>query len=385
MKEDQNKSRVQQEARRAWEAGGNWGLLAMATGTGKSKVAIDVVTELSGPMFAEPRVLLVVPTEKLRDDNWRDEFNKWGAGKWYKNLQRSCYVSITKYEMQSYDLVILDEAHNLTDRNSDFFQRNTVHKVLALTATPPNPKGGETEKAKALLFQQFRIKTDFEYTLDQAVSSGLVAPFEIKVVECSLDDTQKYIKAGNEKNRFFQTEVQRYNYISNLILKLRIAKKEDVLKFKYMERMRLVQNSIAKTKLAKLILEKYIQADDRVLVFCGSIAQSEELMGSAVYHSKTSDTALTQFQQKLISRLGCVEALNEGINVPEVDQGLIVQLNSSKKDLVQRIGRLIRKRPGHKATVWILVAVDTVDSNWFEKAIEGFDKGVITYIHAKNL
>jgi len=385
MKEDQNKSRVQQEAKLAWEAGGHWGLLAMATGTGKSKIAIDAVTELCEPMFAKPRILLVVPTEKLRDDNWLDEFNKWGAGKWYKNLQRSCYVSITKYEMQSYDLVILDEAHNLTERNSDFFARNTVQRVLALTATPPNPKGSETDKAKALLFQQFRIKTDFEYTLDQAVSSGLVAPFEIKVVECTLDDTQKYIKAGNEKNRFYQTEVQAYKYISGLILKLQIAKKEDVLKFKYMERMRLVQNSIAKAKLAEHIIKTKMAPDDRALIFCGSIAQAETLMGSAVYHSKSGDAALRAFQDKVLNKLGCVEALNEGINVPDVDQGLIVQLNSSKKDLVQRIGRLIRKRPGHKAIVWIIVAVDTVDKNWFEKAIEGFDKSVIEYIHAKNL
>lgn len=351
----------------------------------KSKIAIDVVIELSEPMFAEPRILLVVPTEKLRDDNWLDEFNKWGAGKWYKNLRRSCYVSITKYEMQQYDLVILDEAHNLTDRNSDFFQRNTVKQVLALTATPPNPKGGETEKAKALLFQQFRIKTDFEYTLDQAVSSGLVAPFEIKVVECNLDSTQKYIKAGTEKARFYQTEVQRYKYISDLILKLQIAKKEDVLKFKYMERMRLVQNSIAKTRIARVILDRYIAVGERVLVFCGSIKQSEDLMGDNVYHSKSGDKMLELFQKETLMRLGCVEALNEGINVPNVDQGLIVQLSSSKKDLVQRIGRLIRKRPGHKATVWIIVAVDTVDKNWFEKAIEGFDKSVIEYIHAKNL
>jgi superfamily II DNA or RNA helicase len=385
MKEDQNKSRVQQEARRAWEVGGKWGLLAMATGTGKSKIAIDVVTELSEPMFAEPRILLVVPTEKLRDDNWLDEFNKWGAGKWYKNLQRSCYVSITKYEFQNYDLVILDEAHNLTDRNSDFFQRNTVKQVLALTATPPNSKGSETDKAKALLFQQFRIKTDFEYTLDQAVASGLVAPFHINVVECTLDDTQKYIKAGNDKTRFYQTEAQRYKYVSDLILRLQIAKKEDVLKFKYMERMRVVQNSIAKTKIARAILDKYIPVGDRALIFCGSIKQSEELMGENVYHSKSGDAMLQLFQKEAITRLGCVEALNEGINVPNVDQGLIVQLNSSKKDLVQRIGRLIRKRPGHKALVWIIVAVDTVDKNWFAKAIEGFDESVITYIHAKNL
>jgi len=382
-KVDQNKAMVQEAALKAWKDGGEWGLLAMATGTGKSKIAIDVVTELSEPMFAEPKILLIVPTEKLRDDNWLDEFNKWGAGKWYKNLRRSCYVSVTRYEYQQYDLVILDEAHNLTERNSDFFRNNTVKRVLALTATPPDAKGNETEKGKAILFKQFRLKTDFHYTLEQAVADKLVAPYEIRVIECNLDDSSKYIKAGTQAKPFMQTEQQRYTWLSSIILRMQISNNPAV-QWKYLERMRIVHNSIAKQAIARKIIDKYIQGD-RALVFCGSIAQAEALCGKQVYHSKTKDTALTQFQNQEIDLLGCVEALNEGINVPNVDQGLIVQLSSSVKDLVQRIGRLIRKRPGHKAVVWIVVALNTVDQKWFEKAIADFDKSVITYINAKNL
>ncbi len=384
MKEDSNKSIIQAEAKFLWKSKGEWGLLAMATGTGKSRIAIDVVSELSSPVFAEPKILLVVPTEKLRDDNWLDEFNKWGAGKYYKNLQRSCYVSITKFQNQYYDLVILDEAHNLTERNSDFFSTNTVKRVMALTATPPDPKGNETEKGKVLLFKQFRLKTDFLYTLEQAVADKLVAPYEIRVVECSLDNTSKYIKAGTAAKPFYQTEQAAYDYISGIIKKMQYSK-NDAVKWKYLSRMRIIHNSIAKTAVARKIIDKYLPGD-RALIFCGSIEQAEVLCGvTRVYHSKSSDVALTQFQNQELDQLGCVEALNEGVNVPDVDQGLIVQLSSSAKDLIQRIGRLIRKRPGHKAIVWIIIAAGTVDQSWFEKAIKEFDTSVITYIHTKNL
>lgn len=383
MKNDQNKSIIQAEAKFLWKSQGEWGLLAMATGTGKTKIAIDVVSELSEPVFAEPRILLVVPTEKLRDDNWLDEFNKWGAGKYYKNLQRSCYVSITKFQHQSYDLVILDEAHNLTERNSDFFTTNTVKRVMALTATPPDPKGNDTEKGKVLLFKQFRLKTDFHYTLEQAVADKLVAPYEVRVVEVDLDDKSKYIKAGNAAKPFFQTEKGAYDYVSATIKKMQYSKNE-AIKWKYLDRMRIIQNSIAKAAVARLIIDKYCQ-EDRYIVFCGSIKQAEDLCGVNVYHSKTNDVALTKFQNLEIDEMGCCEALNEGINVPLVDQGVLVQISASVKDFVQRIGRLIRKRPGHKAIVWVVIARGTQDAKWAERAFEGIDKSVITYIDSRNI
>lgn len=383
MKTDLRKAVIQDAAKLAWVNGGEWGGLFMATGSGKSKIAIDIVTGLCRKDLLEKKILLVVPTEKLRDDNWREEFDKWGAYKEYKELKRSCYVSITNLEMQYYDLVILDECHNLTERNSNFFTSNTVKRVLALSATPPDPKGNDTEKEKVILFKQFRIKPDYIYTLEDAVRDGVVAPFEIRVVEVDLDDKVKYVKAGTEAKRFYQTEKAAYDYVSSIIKKMQYSK-NDAVKWKYLDRMRIIQNSIAKAAVARIIIDKYCKGD-RYLVFCGSIAQAESLCGTNVYHSKSSDVALTKFQNLEIDEMGCVEALNEGINVKDVDQGVLVQISASVKDFIQRIGRLIRKRPGHKAIVWVIILRGTQDAKWAEKAFEGIDKSLITYIDARNI
>ena len=65
---------IQAEARAQWQQTGSRGLLAMATGTGKSKIAVDEVN--SRFKFSSTfKCLLVVPTEKLRDVNWKNEFN----------------------------------------------------------------------------------------------------------------------------------------------------------------------------------------------------------------------------------------------------------------------------------------------------------------------
>lgn len=384
MKLNEKKDLVQKAARSKWSGAGQWGLLAMATGTGKSKCAVDEVAELYSQMGqAKPRILLVVPTERLRDDNWREEFDKWGQGHRYRDLQRSCYASITKFELQYYDLIILDETHNLTPANSRFFEKNTIKRVLALTATPPDPKGNKTDKEKVDLFKQLRLKTDFYYPLEKALQDGLVSDFEIWVVETTLESVQKTIKGGTKANPFMQTEQERYNYLSKMIQRLAIAKSE-ALKWKALERMRLIYNSVAKLDVAKRLIAR-IEDKERLIVFCGSIEQAESLLPGTTFHSKVSGQALDDFKAKKIHRLAVVEALNEGHNVPDVDIGIIVQLNSNARDLVQRVGRLIRLREGHIAKIFIIIATGTQDEEWFKKAITEFPSSVIKYVHAKNI
>jgi superfamily II DNA or RNA helicase len=85
-----------------------------------------------------------------------------------------------------------------------------------------------------------------------------------------------------------------------------------------------------------------------------------------------------------INRLSCVNSLNEGQNIPLLDVGLVVQLNSNPRNLIQRIGRIVRIRDGHKAKIYILSCTGTQDEKWVEKAIEGLDRNNITYTSIKN-
>jgi superfamily II DNA or RNA helicase len=74
----------------------------------------------------------------------------------------------------------------------------------------------------------------------------------------------------------------------------------------------------------------------------------------------------------------------EGHNFPGIDSGIVGQLNSKEKDLVQRIGRLIRFRPGHEAHLYIVVAEGTQDAKWVETAVENLDQSKIEYVRIDN-
>lgn len=379
-----DKGDVQQEAKDAFAANRHWGLIAMCTGSGKSKIGVDETLEVV-KLKKTAKVILAVPTKKLRDRNWPAEFKKWGATRIFnKHVTRSCYVSLNKIEGEEVDLLILDEGHNITPLSAEFFQNNTVHRCLVLTATPPNPMGSDNDKEKVEIFKRLGIPTVFHYPLDQGVREGVVADYEINVVECYLDDSDKYIQAGTQTKPFYQTEYAAYTYLSGLIKRMMYSGNKAV-KFKILERMHFIKRLRSKEQMARFMLDYIIPREQRYIIFCGSIAQANALMGRDVFHSEVTDEAMVKFCNGEMEWLGVVNAFDEGHNVENVDGALICQLNSQERTLTQRIGRTIRLRAGHKAKIWILVTKGTVDENWFLKAVEGFDPTKIIYHHYKNL
>lgn len=372
-----NREKIQKEALDAVLVNGGSGVLCLATGAGKSKIAIDYVKLFYESMKKNFRCLLVVPTEKLRDENWKDEFDKWKAKVIYRtNVERTCYASLNKLKHKEYDLVILDEVHRTTENNSKFFKQNTVHNILGLTATYPK------DEIKQLLMKDLKLDIVYTLSLDKAIEEGIVAPYKIKVVELFLDDKEKYIKAGSQAKSFMTTEYGQYQYMTNVIQKIMYSGKP-APKWLFLKRMQMIYNLKSKTELAKKIIAT-LPEDDRTLIFCGSIDQANQLCEHQ-FHSKTDDTDFKAFCSEEINKLSCVNALNEGHNIPNVDSAVIVQLNSQELNTVQRIGRCIRYRPGHEAIIYILSVVQTQDEKWVAKALESFDKDNIEYINAKNL
>lgn len=353
-----------------WAENGYKGTLAYCTGAGKSKIGVNIVA--ANPTWKN--IYLVVPTEKLRDENWKDEFHKWKHLKEYNRIKRICYASLNKVKDEEIDLVIFDEFHNITENNSSFLENNKVHRILGLTATPPD------DEVKKQLFKTYAPIVD-TYTIDEGVKHGLIAPYEITVIECRLDDTDKYVKAGSKDKPFYTTEQKHYEYLSKQVMMLQYSGKKDVVKWKLLERMRFIYNLKSKQDVAKKVIEKYIK-DTRSLIFCGSIKQADELCEHR-FHSKTGDKDLNNLVKGKINQLSSVECLNEGINIPNLETCLIVQLNSKQKDAVQRIGRLLRLRDGHLAKIYILVTINTVDENWARKALEGFNN--VKYVNYRNI
>jgi superfamily II DNA or RNA helicase len=417
MTANEIKTSIQKEAHAIWIGAGRQGTIAAGTGFGKSRIAVMEARRMADTNmfefdnFSEPNILLVSPTERLRDDNWPKEFEAWGEKDLYDGVVKSiCFASLKKEVGTKYKLVILDEIHRLTEMSAnafrdtgedvltEFLAENLADAVLGLTATVPDHKR-DPEKYR-IIAQVAPVV--FQYSLDQGVADGMIADYEIRVIESTLDHITKNMTAGTKAKPFMTTEAKQYEYMEKQIKKWRMLENSETDPTKAASfskladlatwtRNRFLYNLPSKTKLAQACIKLMTTgqfADKRSLVFCRSIDQCDKLLGTNVFPSKAGkagDIAFKAFNAKEINLLGVVNAANEGINFVDLDQILIIQLDSNVRNLVQRIGRVLRIREGHKAIIYILSVKDTADESWLEKSLEGFDRSKVTYYSSKNV
>lgn len=368
------REKVQEEAKQA-VIKNNGGMVAMATGSGKSRVAVELAKHYFNSEN-DYHTGLIVPTEKLRDENWREEFNKWSAEDIWERTERLCYASASKIKNFNFPLVILDEGHNITELSAEFFLNNDVKRTVLLTATPP------TDMIKREIIASLNIDLVYEVSLDQAVRLGFVAPYKLTVITVPLDNVTKNITGGSKAKPFMTTEAATYSYLNKLISSnmndsTPFGKKK--LQFSILKRMQFIYKIPSKTAVVKFLLNKVIPEDDRTIIFCGNIEQAEDVC-KTTYHSKSGNQYYDAFKNEQINRLSCVKAINEGHNFPGVDSAIIAQLNSKEKDLIQRIGRIIRFRPEHEAHIYIVISEGTQDEKWLENATENLNQSKIEYV-----
>lgn len=376
----ENKIRVQKEGGEAWFNSNGIGALEWCTGVGKTKASLDILDRCRGEwlqQYDSPlQTIIITPTEEMRDIDWPEEFVRWNISQ--ENVKIVCYSSYAKQDLSKYDLIILDEYHKMTEKNLLKLQDATQNKrlmLLALSATLPSKIKYEEDRGRIELMRSL-IPTVHKITVDEAVDLGLVANFEIFVLKFFLDAFNSTVLAGSKVKPFKQTEKAAYSYLTKNVQRSMYAKNPNFKFVAISKRMNFMYNLPSKLKLAKKILEKIQDENKRTVVFAGSIDQANELCGQHVYHSESSRDALEKFQRKEISLLGAVKALNEGKNLTEPDQAIIVQVDSVDRNLVQRIGRIIRIRYNNmqfKARIIILVAANTVDETWYESAIKDFE------------
>lgn len=394
------KNQIQFEARVALHKNGGSGLITMATGVGKSKVPIDYAKEVT---IENDGIALLVPTEKLRDENWKNEFSKWDASDLWDKTESLCYASASKIKGKKYSIAIVDECHNITELSMQFFKDNEIRDVICLTATEPE------DEFKNQMIQEISKGNVYNLSLDEAVELGIVATYKLNIVFCELDDTIKSVKNKTSKGQtYYRTEKSHYDYLTSSIDNIggpgvtMTLSMYSLRKFRIMERMRFIYNSESKERCSKYILDNLIPKEDRTLIFCGSIDQTIKLCDRR-YFSRPSyskkeakqdridkvnyqlqfyeaSKGYNDFKKGKINRLAVIKSLNEGDNIENLDSALVSQLTSKELDLIQRLGRIIRYREGHSATMWIVCALGTQDFEWLTSAISSFNKNNINYL-----
>lgn len=351
---------IQEEALKATE-GRRRCSVVLGTGVGKTLVGL---LHMERNTTAMQNVLVVAPKKSIFQ-SWSDDAVKFGKQDLLKRITFSTYIGLSKRDPNAYDYVYLDECHSLLDSHRMFLD---VYKggILGLTGTPPKHRSSE----KGIMVSQF-CPVVYTFKADDAIENGIINDYQIIVHELELNKCKGY-QAVMKNRSFITSEYDNYVYWSR-----RIDVGSGNMHMLRVMRMKALMEYSTKEKYTKKLLES---VNSKCIVFANTQDQADKLCRYS-YHSgnKNSEENLLLFKEGKIKQLSCVLQLNEGINIPELRQGIIMHAYGNERKAAQRIGRLLRLNPNEKAIVHILCYMGTVDEKWVREALEGFDPSKILW------
>ncbi|MBY6540048.1 DEAD/DEAH box helicase [Rhodococcus sp. BP-349] len=380
----------QVEAFDAWRAAGHRGIVEAVTGTGKTRVGIAAMVAARS---MQQQILVVVPTIDLLEQ-WFTETKQLlpsvsvgRRGNGHKDDFRHSSILISTIhsaivrgapQPRPGALLIADEVHRYgTDGFARVFSDRFDHR-LGLTATLERQDEGVD--TYILPYFESRIAgCDFA----RGRRDNVLAP--VRVMTVAIDFTTQ------ERQEFDEHDAIAREARKNLISKYGCAAApfgafmkdvtvlaeqrelpEGRLASRYMSAFSKRRSLLAdcRGKLDALAaLAPALAQSDRSIVFsetklsaeAGAAALRDKGVKSSAYSSGLDRLARTrvlqQFRAGALTNLVAPRVLDEGIDVPSVDVGVIIASSSSRRQMIQRMGRVLRPKPGDRAAAFVILYV----------------------------
>ena len=140
----------------------------------------------------------------------------------------------------------------------------------------------------------------------------------------------------------------------------------------FREQKRIALAAPAKLQMLERLLERHV--GDRVLVFTADNATVYQIARRFLVPAITHQTK-TRERQQILQRfhsgeytvLVTSQVLNEGVDVPAANVGIILSGSGSVREHVQRLGRILRQRPGKRALLYEVCSAQTAESGISER------------------
>lgn len=380
----------QTDAMAAWENAGHIGIVQAVTGTGKTMVGIAAI---SAALDAGLRCVVLVPTITLRTQ-WvaalaatLPEADVVGSPKEFADWHVLVCTVQTAMNHQyllarQAGMVIADECHRCGSPKFSRALRDHYEWRLGLSATVE--RGDEGDR---VIRDYFRgICFDLRY--DRAVADGLIAPYDVALVGVPLEDGER---SRYEKLTDTLTDVSRalrartdvpdepfpafisaVNQLANDrgSRHYRLARKYLA---DFSNRKKLLAASRMKYRVIGM-LGPVVKSSHGALVFTqtqDSAEKAADILGklgisSGAVHSgqdaEQREERLYEFAAGQTKALAAPRILDEGVDVPDADLGIVVASNNSRRQMIQRMGRVLRvKRDGGSACFVVLYGIGTVE------------------------
>lgn len=354
--------------RKILEAGEERALLISATGTGKTYASAFAMRELGfrRVLFLVHRGQLARQTKKSYEKVFANSFSMGlvGAG----NQEYDCdYIFATvqtlnrdmhmlEYEPDAFDCIVLDEAHHTS---ADTYQKVMNYfkpKLwLGMTATPD--KRDDTIDGKNI-YEIFNYQIAYEIRLQQAMEENLLCPFHyFGISDISMMD-EKQIKSkklsegdfnrltGEERVNHIIQQADYYGYSGDRVKGIIFCSRID--------------ESISLSEKFKQIKNPTTREYYRTIALNGSASEVERQ--DAFERLAMSEDQATGTKQPL-DYIFSVEILNEGVDIVEVNQVIMLRPTLSPIVFIQQLGRGLRKAEG-KEYVVILDFIGNYNNNF---------------------
>lgn len=366
----------QQAALDAWRDYGCRGSVVLPTGSGKTFLGIQAIAD------AGVATLVVVPTIDLMNQ-WHatltnafgDQLSE-GIGVLGGGSHDISPITVTTYDSayryvneygDRFGLLVVDEVHHLPAPTYQQIPEMTIAPYrLGLTATY------ERADDKHEVLEDLIGPVVYEEQVDNLAGEFLS---EYETIHLSVDLTSEERERYDEEYQIYRDYVDSHNFD----IWKETGYQEFLRRTSYdpQGRRALIAKQraekIARTAEKKLdTLDNLIKRhhDDRVIIFTANnefaYDISKEFIVPCITHQTKTDERteiLERFKTGEYSMLATSQVLDEGIDVPAANVGIILSGSASKRQYAQRLGRILRPTENREpARLYEIIAADTKEN-----------------------
>lgn len=361
----------QAEALIAWGENEKRGVLVLPTGSGKTLAGIRAIAACNTPaLIVVPTLDLLEQWKKQLEEAFSIEIGKLGGGE-----KKILPITVSTYDSayihaeilgNRFGLLVFDEVHHLPAAGyRSIAEFSAAPCRLGLTATYEREDGLHTELNRLVGGKVYEKKVS-------ELAGGHLAPYTIKRVAVALKDEEQ--REYDQNYSVFLDYLRKTGMImrgpqdfQKLVMKSgRDPEARKALLARNAARD-LAFNSDSKIEKLREILEQH--REDRVFIFTEHNRLVHRISNiffipAITYRtpSKERNSILEKFRTGSYRAVVTSKVLDEGIDVPEANIGIIASGTGSKRAYIQRLGRILRKKEGKEAVLYEIIADETSET-----------------------
>lgn len=343
------------------DAGENRALLISATGTGKTYASAFAMRELNFKrvLFLVHRGQLARQTKRSYEKVFGKSISMGLVGAGYNEYDAN-YIFATvqtlnrddhllKYDPEYFDAICLDEAHHVPAATYQKIMYHFKPKLwLGMTATPD--KRDDNIEGRNV-YELFNYQIAYEIRLQQAMEENLLCPFHyFGITDLSIINDDKHhafnVLTCDERVKHIVEQANYYGYSGDKVKGLIFC------------------SSIKESEALSEKLNHTINPETgiyyRTIALNGSATESERAKAFERLAMDENDGSHTEDPLDYILS---VEILNEGVDIIEVNQVIMLRPTQSPIVFIQQLGRGLRKADG-KQYVVILDFIGNYNNNF---------------------